>query len=149
MNLFAPCSAPICFSSNTLIFEEKLGCDLLFKDHNPSLWPIYGIISEGFFLFHLILHSVLLNLVDLNNGSVKRVFLATALNLLLLWCIVYRPGFVRLNLPYFMSDHAVDFVLEAVKMVAEHGWKLLPQVNGTKSWFCFVQFEIITDLVSD
>lgn len=34
---------------------------------------------------------------------------------------------MRLNLPYFMSDDAVDFVLEAVKMVAEHGWKLLPQ----------------------
>ncbi|XP_074619620.1 uncharacterized protein LOC141878556 [Acropora palmata] len=40
---------------------------------------------------------------------------------------ILRPGFVRLNLPYFMSDDAVDFVLEAVKMVAEHGWKLLPQ----------------------
>ena len=50
---------------------------------------------------------------------------------------------MRLNLPYFMSDDAVDFVLEAVKMVAEHGWKLLPQVNEAKSWFCFVQFEII------
>ncbi|XP_068718445.1 uncharacterized protein [Montipora capricornis] len=40
---------------------------------------------------------------------------------------ILRPGFVRLNLPYFMSEDAVDFVLEAVKMVAEHGWKLLPQ----------------------
>ena len=36
---------------------------------------------------------------------------------------------MRLNLPYFMSDDAVHFVLEAVKMVAEHGWKLLPRVN--------------------
>ncbi|KAK2552605.1 putative cysteine desulfurase [Acropora cervicornis] len=40
---------------------------------------------------------------------------------------ILRPGFVRLNLPYFMSDDAVHFVLEAVKMVAEHGWKLLPR----------------------
>lgn len=40
---------------------------------------------------------------------------------------ILRPGFVRLNLPYFMSEDAVDFVLKAVKMVAEHGWKLLPQ----------------------
>ena len=36
---------------------------------------------------------------------------------------------MRLNLPYFMSEDAVDFVLKAVKMVAEHGWKLLPQVK--------------------
>ena len=36
---------------------------------------------------------------------------------------------MRLNLPYFMSDTTVEFVLKAVKMVAEHGWKLLPQVK--------------------
>ena len=40
-----------------------------------------------------------------------------------------RPGFVRLNLPYFMSHDAVEFVLKAVEMVTEHGWKLLPQVQ--------------------
>ncbi|KAL9973375.1 hypothetical protein ACROYT_G019827 [Oculina patagonica] len=40
---------------------------------------------------------------------------------------ILRPGFVRLNLPYFMSHDAVEFVLKAVEMVAEHGWKLLPQ----------------------
>lgn len=42
--------------------------------------------------------------------------------------VLPRPGFVRLNLPYFMSDDSVEFVIKAVKMVAEHGWKLLPQV---------------------
>ncbi|XP_078602131.1 uncharacterized protein LOC144876565 [Branchiostoma floridae x Branchiostoma japonicum] len=40
---------------------------------------------------------------------------------------ILRPGFARLNLPYFATDECVDFVLEAVAMVAEHGWKLLPQ----------------------
>ena len=30
-----------------------------------------------------------------------------------------------------MSDEGIDYVLKAVSMVAEHGWKLLPQV-------CFV-----------
>lgn len=38
-----------------------------------------------------------------------------------------RPGFTRISLPYFMSDAEVAFVLEAVKMVATEGWKLLPQ----------------------
>ena len=36
---------------------------------------------------------------------------------------------MRLNLPYFMCDDAVEFVLQAVKMVAQYGWKLLPQVK--------------------
>lgn len=40
---------------------------------------------------------------------------------------IMKPGFVRLNLPYFMSDPTIDFVLNAVDMVATHGWKLLPQ----------------------
>ncbi|KAF7987829.1 hypothetical protein HCN44_003692 [Aphidius gifuensis] len=38
-----------------------------------------------------------------------------------------RPGFARLSLPYFMSDAELAFVLEALKMVATEGWKLLPQ----------------------
>ena len=40
---------------------------------------------------------------------------------------------MRLNLPYFMSDDSVEFVIKAVKMVAEHGWKILPQVI---KYFC-------------
>lgn len=38
-----------------------------------------------------------------------------------------RPGFARLAFPYFMSEAEVAFVLEALKMVATEGWKLLPQ----------------------
>lgn len=38
-----------------------------------------------------------------------------------------RPGFTRLSLPYFMNDAELAFVMEAVKMVATEGWKLLPQ----------------------
>ncbi|RUS69527.1 hypothetical protein EGW08_022710, partial [Elysia chlorotica] len=40
---------------------------------------------------------------------------------------ILRPGFVRLNLPYFMTEECLQFVLEAVKMTAEHAWMLLPQ----------------------
>lgn len=39
---------------------------------------------------------------------------------------VLRPGFSRLNLPWFMPDDKVNFVLAALAFVAEHGWKLLP-----------------------
>lgn len=48
-----------------------------------------------------------------------------------------KPGFARINLPYFMDDVTVHFVLEAVDMVATHGWKLLPQYRfdpHTGSW---------------
>ncbi|XP_046611734.1 uncharacterized protein LOC124301087 isoform X1 [Neodiprion virginianus] len=38
-----------------------------------------------------------------------------------------RPGFARLSFPFFMSETEVAFVLEALKMVATEGWKLLPQ----------------------
>lgn len=38
-----------------------------------------------------------------------------------------RPGFCRVSLPFFMSDSEVAFVLEALKMVATEGWKILPQ----------------------
>ncbi|XP_071500517.1 uncharacterized protein [Diadema antillarum] len=40
---------------------------------------------------------------------------------------ILRPGFARLNIPFFMSEEESNFVVEAVAMVAEHGWKLLPQ----------------------
>ncbi|CAH3136888.1 unnamed protein product [Porites lobata] len=40
---------------------------------------------------------------------------------------IMKPGFARINLPYFMDDDTAHFVLEAVDMVAAHGWKLLPQ----------------------
>ncbi|XP_035443365.2 uncharacterized protein LOC118271388 isoform X1 [Spodoptera frugiperda] len=38
-----------------------------------------------------------------------------------------RPGFCRVSLPFFMSDTELAFVLEALKMVATEGWKILPQ----------------------
>lgn len=47
---------------------------------------------------------------------------------ILVYLILYRPGFVRINLPYFMDEETAQFVLEAVKAVAKEGWKLLPQV---------------------
>lgn len=48
-----------------------------------------------------------------------------------------RPGFCRISLPFFMSESELAFVLEALKMVATEGWKILPQyiVNSeTGQW---------------
>jgi selenocysteine lyase/cysteine desulfurase len=42
-------------------------------------------------------------------------------------CEGIKPGWVRVNFNYFLSDTVADFILDAVHMVATHGWKLLPR----------------------
>lgn len=37
-----------------------------------------------------------------------------------------KPGWVRMNFNYFISDEVFDFLIEAVHLVANEGWKLLP-----------------------
>jgi selenocysteine lyase/cysteine desulfurase len=37
-----------------------------------------------------------------------------------------KPGWVRVNFNYFISETVFQFVLDAVHFVATHGWKLLP-----------------------
>ena len=41
-------------------------------------------------------------------------------------CEGIKPGWVRVNFNYFVSERVVDYVLEAVALVAEDGWRLLP-----------------------
>ena len=45
---------------------------------------------------------------------------------ILLGCEGIKPGWVRVNFNYFISDEVFNFILDAVHLVAEHGWKLLP-----------------------
>ncbi|XP_033624514.1 uncharacterized protein LOC117287960 [Asterias rubens] len=50
---------------------------------------------------------------------------------------IMKPGFTRLNLPFFFSDEVTNFVLEAIDDVATNGWKMLPQYKFdmfTGSW---------------
>jgi selenocysteine lyase/cysteine desulfurase len=37
-----------------------------------------------------------------------------------------KPGWMRINFNYFISEAAFEYLVEALHMVAEHGWKLLP-----------------------
>lgn len=37
-----------------------------------------------------------------------------------------RPGWVRINLNYFIDDASAHYILRAVELIAEHGWRLLP-----------------------
>ena len=38
-----------------------------------------------------------------------------------------RPGFSRLNLPWFATTEEIDYILEALEFVSNHGWKFMPQ----------------------
>ena len=42
-------------------------------------------------------------------------------------CDGIKPGWVRVNFNYFISEAMFRFILEAVALVAAEGWKLLPQ----------------------
>ncbi|MEO7124373.1 MAG: aminotransferase class V-fold PLP-dependent enzyme [Lacisediminihabitans sp.] len=41
-------------------------------------------------------------------------------------CEGIKPGWVRVNFNYFISEEVFRYILDAVVLVAEHGWKLLP-----------------------
>ena len=40
---------------------------------------------------------------------------------------IIRPGFVRVGFPFFFSPGMVDYVIRAVLLVADHGWRMLGQ----------------------
>lgn len=40
-------------------------------------------------------------------------------------CEGIKPGWVRVNFNYFVSDAVVDYLIEAVRLVAREGWRLL------------------------
>ena len=42
-------------------------------------------------------------------------------------CEVIRPGWVRVNFNYFISEEAFSFILDAVNLVADEGWRMLPR----------------------
>ncbi len=41
-------------------------------------------------------------------------------------CEGVKPGWVRINFNYFISEETFEFILEAVHLIARDGWKLLP-----------------------
>lgn len=41
-------------------------------------------------------------------------------------CEALKPGWVRMNFNYFVAQPVFEFLLDAVELIAEEGWKLLP-----------------------
>jgi selenocysteine lyase/cysteine desulfurase len=48
-------------------------------------------------------------------------------------CEGVKPGWVRVNFNYFISEDAFDYVLQAVDLVAREGWRLLPDYRFNAS----------------
>jgi selenocysteine lyase/cysteine desulfurase len=44
-------------------------------------------------------------------------------------CEGIKPGWVRVNFNYFISETVFSFILDAVHFVADHGWRLLDQYD--------------------
>ncbi len=44
--------------------------------------------------------------------------------------MVLRPGWVRLNFNYFIDEETFSYLVQAIELIAEHGWRLLP-------FYCF------------
>jgi selenocysteine lyase/cysteine desulfurase len=44
-------------------------------------------------------------------------------------CEGIKPGWVRVNFNYFISETVFDFILDAVDLVATDGWRLLPEYD--------------------
>lgn len=42
-------------------------------------------------------------------------------------CEGIKPGWVRVNFNYFISEAVFEYLVSAVVMIADHGWKLMPQ----------------------
>jgi selenocysteine lyase/cysteine desulfurase len=42
-------------------------------------------------------------------------------------CEGIKPGWIRVNFNYFISEQVFAYIVEAVRLVAEYGWRVLPQ----------------------
>ena len=40
-------------------------------------------------------------------------------------CSGVKPGWVRINFTWFLTDQVIDFLIAAVRLIARHGWQLL------------------------
>jgi selenocysteine lyase/cysteine desulfurase len=50
---------------------------------------------------------------------------------------IIKPGWVRLNFNYFLNEVTFGYLLSALELIAEHGWKLLSHYNfetGSGVW---------------
>ncbi len=47
--------------------------------------------------------------------------------------MIIRPGWVRINFNYFISEEVFQYIVQAIDMVATHGWRMLPYYKFEES----------------
>jgi len=63
-----------------------------------------------------------------------------------------KPGWVRVNLNYFISEQVFDYLIAAVNFVAEKGWMLLPHYAfelSTARWTHRAAGEVVLERLAD
>ncbi len=60
-------------------------------------------------------------LLGIDDAQTERIEAAVANG-----CEVIKPGWIRVNINYFIEEEAFQFIVDAVHLVADQGWRLLP-----------------------
>ena len=60
-------------------------------------------------------------LLGIDDAQTERIEAAVANG-----CEVIKPGWIRVNFNYFIEEEAFQFIVDAVHLVADQGWRLLP-----------------------
>ncbi len=79
---------------------------------------LFGVQCRGGCMCAGPFSQILLGITDLHNQAFEQALLNRH--------EVLRPGYTRLSFPYWMSPEEIDYIVEAVLFVAEHGAKFLP-----------------------
>lgn len=79
---------------------------------------LFGIQCRGGCMCAGPFSQILLGITDLHNQAFEQALLNRH--------EVLRPGYTRLSFPYWMSPVEIDYIVEAILFVAEHGAKFLP-----------------------
>ncbi|WP_137388719.1 aminotransferase class V-fold PLP-dependent enzyme [Rhodoligotrophos defluvii] len=108
-------------SSRLAIFSLMIKAGRRFLHHAfivQLLNDLFGIqLRGGLFCAGPYAHRLL----GIDEAQSRRLFQAAGAHGLLA-----RPGWIRLNLHYLMSPEEVDYIIDAVRFVAEHGPAFLP-----------------------
>jgi selenocysteine lyase/cysteine desulfurase len=122
---------------------------------NPSLWRLsivsFMVRHGGGYLHHNFVVSLLNDLFGIQSrggcscaGPYGHRLLGIDLDrskaferAILEGCEGIKPGWVRVNFNYFLDELTFSFILQAVRFVAEHGWRFLTDYHfepGTGQW---------------
>ncbi len=56
-------------------------------------------------------------------------------------CSGVKPGWVRINFTWFLTEQVIGFLIEAVRLIARHGWRLLDAYDFDPASGCWTHRE--------